>query len=269
MAFDTSTSDQRVELLRQAEKTANLTRRVTVGSGVLGEAEGGEGAALCTALSSALGAIGYSGVPEGSVVVTSGTGVPLLKLDESLLFDSAVALVKDGTLTGATLPGTTTTLTHAASVAVRESDGTTIVTGAGATATVSANTLNYITLPAGIAAAGAGASVPGGVVNSAGTDSHPATFTVAGGKVTNVKLTAATTAVVDQSDTVSVQNSAGANGIGSVVHVANGAVTAVRLPASSAAVSNGAALTVPVTGTYTTTATIAIANGVITGITLS
>ena len=43
MAFIDSTSDQRVELLRQAEKTANLTRRVTVGSGVLGAPEGVEG----------------------------------------------------------------------------------------------------------------------------------------------------------------------------------------------------------------------------------
>ncbi len=40
MAFIDSTSTQRVELLRQAEKTANLTRRVTIGSGVLDTPEG-------------------------------------------------------------------------------------------------------------------------------------------------------------------------------------------------------------------------------------
>lgn len=59
MAFIDSTSTQRVELLRQAEKTANLTRRVTIGSGNLGEGEGVVGNTLCTDLASSLAAIGY------------------------------------------------------------------------------------------------------------------------------------------------------------------------------------------------------------------
>lgn len=56
MAFIDSTSAQRVELLRQAEKSVNLTRRVTIGSGNLGEEEGVAGNTLCTALAASLAA---------------------------------------------------------------------------------------------------------------------------------------------------------------------------------------------------------------------
>ena len=41
------------------------------------------------------------------------------------------------------------------------------------------------------------------------------------------------------------------------------------LPTTQAVVSNGQALTVPVTGTYTDTATVTVANGAVTGIELS
>ena len=254
MAFIDSTSTQRVELLRQAEKTANLTRRVTVGSGVLAAPEGAEGAALCTALSDALEAIGYGGLPPGGAMVNGGEEKPVMALG--------------GVFEGIEIPQGATVVQNTNNIVVRESNGTTVVSSL-CPANVTANTLNYVTLPATIATAVGGATVPGGVVNSAGGDTHPATYTVVGGKVTNVKITAATTALVDQADTVSVQNSVGLNGIGGTAQVAAGVITSVRLPAASAAISNGAALNVPVTGTYTTTATIAIANGVITGITLS
>ena len=45
--------------------------------------------------------------------------------------------------------------------------------------------------------------------------------------------------------------------------------SAAPLPATQAVVSNGVALTVPVTGTYVTKATPTIAGGVVTGIVLS
>lgn len=44
---------------------------------------------------------------------------------------------------------------------------------------------------------------------------------------------------------------------------------AAPLPATQTIVSNGQALTVPVTGSYTTTATVSVAGGVVTGIVLS
>lgn len=267
MAFDTSTSDQRVELLRQAEKTANLTRRVTIGSGVMDDAAKSQGDALCGMLESALAAIGYGELPPGTVTVTGGEAKPVLALGGTPLVTGST-LVGDDVFEGIEIPETASIVENADLVQVREFDKTSIVSS-NCVAEVSANGLSYVSLPAGTAVAANGGTVPGGVVNSAGADTHPATFTVTDGKITNVKITAATTGLVDQGDTVSVQNSAGANGIGSTAQVANGVITAVRLPAASAAVSNGAALTVPVTGAYTTTATIAVANGVITGITLS
>lgn len=267
MAFDTSTSEQRVELLRQAEKTANLTRRVTIGSGVMDDAAKAQGDALCGMLESALADIGYGGLPPDGALVEQGQDVDLINAADTSL-GVFPAKVDSNSLRGLVVPATTALINNGVSVTVTESNGTTVVSSLSP-AVVSGNSLQRVTLPATIAAAANGASVPGGVVNSAGADTHPATFTIAGGKVTNVKITSATTAMVDQSDTVSVQNSAGANGIGGTAQVSAGVITAVRLPAASAAISNGAALTVPVTGTYTTTATIAIANGVITGITLS
>lgn len=122
-------------------------------------------------------------------------------------------------------------------------------------------------------AAGGGAEINNGdtvaVVNSAGADSHDATATVTAGSLTNVKL-AATVAMVDQGDTVTVQNSTGAAVAGThTATVAAGVVSNVKLAATIAPVANGAALTVPVTGTYTTTAIVSVANGVVTGIVLS
>lgn len=122
-------------------------------------------------------------------------------------------------------------------------------------------------------AAGGGAEINNGdtvaVVNSAGADSHNSTATVTAGSLTNVKL-AATVAMVDQSDTVTIQNSAGTGVAGShTATVTAGVLANVKLAATIAPVANGAALTVPVTGTYTTTATVSVANGVVTGIVLS
>lgn len=95
-----------------------------------------------------------------------------------------------------------------------------------------------------------------------------ATAAVANSALTGLRL-AANRVALTSGATAPVQNSAGAAiGTGTIT-IATNAVSHVRLPATVAGVSNGAALTVPVTGTYTTTATIAVANGVITGITLS
>lgn len=51
--------------------------------------------------------------------------------------------------------------------------------------------------------------------------------------------------------------------------ILNAAVNPAPLPATQTIVSNGQALVVPVTGTYTDTATVSVAGGVVTGIVLS
>ena len=102
MAFVDSTSSQRIELLRQAEKTANLTRRVTVGSGVLGAPKGAEGGELCTALSEALADIGYGGLPAGAAVVPNAyalTGVA----PTGTYISTVTFTVAGGVITGITL----------------------------------------------------------------------------------------------------------------------------------------------------------------------
>lgn len=94
------------------------------------------------------------------------------------------------------------------------------------------------------------------------------TAAVAGSVLTGFRLPA-TAVRVNTAATAPVQNSAGAAiGTGTITVAAN-AISNIRLPATVAGVTNGAALTVPVTGTYTTTATVTVAGGVVTGIVLS
>lgn len=120
-------------------------------------------------------------------------------------------------------------------------------------------------LPATSAILANGATVA--VRNSAGADSHNGTAVVAASAVTGVNL-GATVAMVDNADAVTVQNSAGTAVAGShAAAVSAGVLSNVKLAPTIAPVVNGA--TFPgVTGTGTT-ATITVANGVITGIALS
>lgn len=107
------------------------------------------------------------------------------------------------------------------------------------------------------------------VVNSASADSHNATATVAAGALTNVKL-AATVAMVDNADAITMQNSAGTAIAGThPATVTAGVVANVKLAATVAAVSNGVKVNaVSVTGSGNF-ATFTVANGVITAIVLS
>lgn len=101
MAFNTSTSEQRVELLRQAEKTANLTRRVTIGSGVMDDAAKAQGDALCSMLESALADIGYGVLPSDTAAVANGAAltVPVT----GTYTTTATIAVANGVITGITL----------------------------------------------------------------------------------------------------------------------------------------------------------------------
>jgi hypothetical protein len=64
MAYEDSTSAQRVELLRCMEILSNLTRRVTIGSGNMGSGTGGADTE-CLRLVAALSAMGYGGGSVG------------------------------------------------------------------------------------------------------------------------------------------------------------------------------------------------------------
>lgn len=265
MAFIDSTSSQRVELLRQAEKTANLTRRVTVGSGVLGAPEGADGGELCTALSAALSDIGYGGLPPGGAMVNGGDPAPVLKLGGVTLITGST-LVEDNVFEGIELAQTDTTISHGGTVVVQNSAG---AAATNATATVTANTLNYVRLPATSAIVANNGTTA--VQNSGGTAvGSAATLVVASGALTAIKLPTST-APTTSTTTPAILNSTGtvAGGNGTVT-VTNGAIANIKLPAGTALVPNAYALTgVAPTGTYTSTVTFTVAGGLITGITLS
>ena len=308
MAFIDSTSDQRVELLRQAEKTANLTRRVTVGSGTLGAPEGADGGELCTALSDALSAIGYGGLPPGGAMVNGGDPAPVLKLGGVTLVTGST-LVEDNVFEGIELAETDTTVSNGVNYKVLESDGTTLVS-AVCPAEVVANDLKGLKLPAGIGVMSS-ASTPT-IQNVAGANGVVGTAVVANGKVSSVRLPAthaavsasttgvalqnsagtavgsagslvvtmgvlnayklpATTAPTTSATTPAIQNSTGAvSGGNGTVTVTNGAIANVKLPATHAIVTTSPSPEVmTVTGTYTTSVSFTVAGGLITGIVLS
>lgn len=105
MSYLDSSTEERVELLRHSEKTANLTRRVTVGSGNLGEAEGAEGDSLCMALSAALGNIGYGSIPAGGAVITNDSR-PTVQNSAGGAGIAATPSIVDGAVQNIRLPST-------------------------------------------------------------------------------------------------------------------------------------------------------------------
>lgn len=77
------------------------------------------------------------------------------------------------------------------------------------------------------------------------------------------------TAIVSDGDALAITNSAGGDAHDATVAINGNDITGIRLAATVTMVDNAAALAVPVSGTYTDTATISVANGVITAIALS
>lgn len=181
MAFIDSTSDQRVELLRQAEKAANLTRRVTVGSGTLGAPEGIAGGGLCVALSAALSAIGYGELPPGGAMVDGGNPAPVLKLG-GVVLATGTTLVEDGIFEGIELAQEETTLKHADSITVKTSAGVSVKQ---VQADVTRNTLNHVTLPSDTTVVTNGQSL---VVPVSGVYNSEVILAITDGVITEVVL---------------------------------------------------------------------------------
>lgn len=146
----------------------------------------------------------------------------------------------------------------------------------GGVAVVPADSMNRVRFFQAVGPApGGGAEVNDGdtvaVVNSAGADSHNATATVNTGSLTNVKL-AATVAMVDQGDSVTMQNSAGTAIAGThSATVTAGALANVKLAATVAPVTNSQSVTIQnsagtaVAGTHAAT----VAAGVVSNIKLA
>ena len=185
MAFIDSTSSQRVELLRQAEKTANLTRRVTVGSGVLGAPEGVEGDALCNALSESLAVIGYPDFGDARALVEDAQDIDVI---DSTGLSRAVlpAKVAYSYVQGVVLPNATAVVTNSLNVPLQNSRGTTV--GNPATVVVSGSTLTSVKAPTTSAVVTATTNPL--VQNSNATVSATGTVTVTNGAIASIRLPA-------------------------------------------------------------------------------
>lgn len=109
----------------------------------------------------------------------------------------------------------------------------------------------------------------GKVTNSTGEQNITGTLQVKDGALKQVVLPATAT-VVCNTGAVTIANSANSKTVKGSAVVAGGAVSCVAAPATAAIVTNDQALTgVTPTGVFTNTVTFTVANGVITGITLS
>jgi hypothetical protein len=107
------------------------------------------------------------------------------------------------------------------------------------------------------------------LVNSLGAGTHQVNANVASGVISNNLTLGDTSAIVDDISTATVHNYGGTTiGTGTLA-VALGALSNIRMPANFAGVTDGGALALPVTGSYTSHITPTVVGGAITGFVLS
>ncbi len=265
MSLITITSDQRYELGEALAVAANKTQRFINDPKPIGADVATPIEPSLQAASDALNDAGYGPeLPATQAVVSNGATLSVHTTTTGGDPHPATLSVSDGVVNYALLADSVILVDQADNVRVTNSAGATI--SSAATVSVVSGALNRISLPATIAGlANAGTAT---ISNSAGTTIGTGTAVVAAGVITRIALPA-TIAGVANAATVVVQNSAGAQAHNATATVAAGLVSNVKLAATAAIVDNAQALTVPVTGTYATTATLTVANGVITGIALS
>lgn len=213
---------------------------------------------------------GIQTVPPDGAVVTDSQSIALKGPDQSSSFGTVSAKVASGAINAVTLPTGSAVITNqAASVPVQDADGTQV----GCTATIQPQTgfLSYIAIPGTAALVADGIDIR--MSSAGGVGNFPGKVKITGGFINWAELKNATDAIVTNGFTVNLA-APGVSASGSdyaSVNVAAGAITGVtpNLIPTKAVVSDQQALTVPVTGTYTTTAKLTVAGGVVTGIVLS
>jgi hypothetical protein len=167
---------------------------------------------------------------------------------------------------GTVVPPNGAIVTSGSTVTLAKSDNTGNL--AQVTANVSSGSLTDVALPATY-----------GVLQDGGTSINCAQYDNSGSvaviphvsaNTPSVQLANATTRIVVDALPTSVKNVSGSVSATGTIGISGGALTGITLAASTSLVSNGTALTVPVTGTYSTTITPQVnASGVITGFALS
>ena len=201
---------------------------------------------------------GGSGTP-----LEDGEPVNLDSHDGNTILASTVARVADGNLVGVLLPQNYAVIQDG----VGNFDIANYGSGQGAVAVIArvsnnepgvqlANSTTKIAINAAPVSITAGGKTVG------------ATIAVDQGEWQAFPLTDATDAIVESSDTIPVIDMGGSNE-DAVVVVDNHVVLHALLAPNRCIAHDQQALQIPVTGTYTDTATLTVANGVITGITLS
>lgn len=226
MSLITITDAQRYAIGYRCGIAANLTQRFVNDTRKVTEAQAADIETAITNLVAALEAAGYAGTPEGSALLADGATVSVVNSAGNDAHN-ATANVTGTTLDNVQLVLSTAALVdHTDATEIRRFDGS-ILGITTATARVADGLLSNVRLPYTADAVLNGSTYS--VRNSAGADAHSATALVA----------------------------------------SNGVLTGFNLAATVAMVDNGDALTIPVTGTYTKTVTFAVSAGAITGITLS
>lgn len=202
-------------------------------------------------------------------VVNDGSSMSLKGTDGSVSFGNAVATVSNGAVTSVRLPAGSTIITdQAGALNVQDADGT--IVNCTATITPGSSQLSYIGVPGTAALLTGGMSVK--VANNGGGGPLDGNAQITGGFINWIALANATDCLISNGFTTNVSGYAVSGTTDfATVNVSSGALQSVgvSLAPTKAVATNGQELTIPVTGTYTTKATLTVSGGAITAITLS
>jgi hypothetical protein len=212
--------------------------------------------------------VGSSG--GSAAVVPNGSTVNIFGTNGTSQRGTATAVVTNGALT-VTLPAGSTIITdQAGGVNVTDADSTTV--GSTAVITAGSNQLSYVSVPGTAALVTNNMSVQ--VANNGGAGALNGNASITGGFINWIALAATTDTLVSNAFTTNVSASIGVSGAGSdfaTMNVSSAALQSVTvsLVPTKAVVTNAQQLTIPVTGTYTTKATLTVSGGAVTAIVLS
>lgn len=202
---------------------------------------------------------------DGGGLVQDGDGITLSNADDTGNLATVTANIVDGALANVALPANKAVLTdQQASVNINQYDDS---GSFAANVTVATNTPTFKLANATTRIVVDALPI---TVVAGGGKTAPATIEVDQGVLGNFPLTNATDALISNAQLVTITNSNNLLASTGSAVVGGGSVTRVSLPSQVTPVSNGQVLTgLPPTGTYTNQITFAVANGIITGITLS
>lgn len=208
-------------------------------------------------------------VPSNGAVVTNGSTMPLSGPDGSQNFATVTATVSGGSISRVNLPSGTAVVTNqAGAITVSDADGTQV----SCTATIVAQTgqLSFVSVPGTAALVTGGLSIR--MSNNGGSGNFPGTVAITGGFINWAALSNTTDTIVADGFSTSL----GAIAVSpstdfATVNVSAGGLQSVgiSLEPTKAVVTNAQELTIPVTGTYVSKATLTVAGGAVTAIVLS